>query len=147
MSVFGPQYPPELQAMVNHAERFAALLTEQEIRRLPSDEDGRAWVTGRGEEVEMAVGFIVADWRAGQLTDGGAASAVSSYLRAMHAEAEQHLSLGLVPECCVGDAAVTAPHTPYDQATVPGSTSTASPGDTLVDPAAVLADSTGKPER
>ncbi len=70
MSVFGPQYPPELQATVNHAERFAALLTEQEIRRLPSDEDGRAWVTGRGEEVEMTIGFIVADWRAGHRESG-----------------------------------------------------------------------------
>ncbi len=124
MSVFGPHYPPELQLTIDHAQRFAALLSQCEVRTPPRDERGRAWLTGRSQEVEMVVGFIAADWRAGRLTEAGAVSAVTAFLRAMHGEAERHLRLGPVLTCCTGDAAVTMPLTGYDPApTCPSSTS------------------------
>ena len=70
MTVFGPHYPAKLQPIINHAERLAALLHEHEIRNPPSDDAARAWLTGRAEEVEMVVGFIVADWREGERAIG-----------------------------------------------------------------------------
>jgi hypothetical protein len=133
MSVFGPHYPPELQPTMDNARRFASLLSQCELRQPPRDDAGRAELTGRSQEVEMVVGFIVADWRANWFTERGAVSAVASYLRAMHGEAERHLRLGPVPVCCAGDATVTAPLTTYDPA--PTSPSTGAVIDTVTDSA------------
>lgn len=147
MSVFGPHYTAPLQPVIDHAERFAAILSEQENGNPPSDDDARAWLTGRSEEVEMAVALIVADWRAGQLTEGAAVSAIASYLRGMHVGAERHLSAGPMLECCAGDAAVTVPLTPHDQRAEHGSVPAGPSADTLVGPGPLLVDSYDEPGR
>jgi hypothetical protein len=147
MSIFGPYYPSGLQQVVNHAERFASLLHQHETRTPPSDESGRTWVTGRAEELEIVVGFVIADWQNGELTEGAATSAIASYLRAVHARAERHLRIGLVPKCCVAEMAPTEPATPYDNVTVrafatatAASATAAATGDTLIDPASMVPD-------
>ncbi|HEY1698013.1 MAG TPA: hypothetical protein VGG39_37895 [Polyangiaceae bacterium] len=150
MGIFGPYYPPLLQPAISHAERFAVLLSCFEACRRPLAEAARAWLTGRTEEVEMVIGCLVEDWKAKRLSEEATEGAVSSYLRAVHAGARQHLGLDEVPECCLGDVAATVTLSPVDEepATVAVVRAPDLPtGDTLVDPAAVLADMVGKHSR
>jgi hypothetical protein len=150
MAIFGPYYPPALQLAISHAERFAAILWSIEVRRGLPDDAARAWVSGRAEEVETLIACVVDDWRAGRLTEEAAEGAVSSYLRIMHAGARRHLGLDEVPECCLGDVAPTVTMSPVDEEPPTVAVASAldrSAGDTLVDPAAVLADMVGKHER
>ena len=116
MSAFAPAYSSQLQAALDHAERFAAFLLDREIHHPPPNETGRAWLTGRSEEVEMVTGFILTDWRAGKVTDAGAFAAVSSYVRAMHIGARRHLRLDRTLECCGREGvAMTTLLAPHDQ--------------------------------
>ena len=149
MGVFGPYYPPALQLAVSHAEAFAALLEQIGVYESPSEEMARAWLTGRTEEIEMVVGHVVEDWKAGRLSEEAAEGAISSYLRAMHAGARTALGLGDVPECCLGDVASTIALSEADHAasTIAVPQPARPEGDTLVDPASLLAEMVGKRER
>jgi hypothetical protein len=149
MGVFGPYYPPLLQLAVSHAERFAAMLAEIEVYEQPTEEMARAWLTGRTEEIEMVVGCVVEDWKAGRLPVEAAERAVSSYLRAMHAGAQRHLELDTVPECCLGDVASTIAlgAADHEASTVALPQRARTEGDTLIDPAALLGEMVGKRER
>ncbi len=111
MSAFDAEYPFQLQQVVDHARRFVALLPSVEGAGVP--ERARVWLTGRVAEIETVVGALVADWRAGRLPEGAAVRAITSYLGAMHAGAEQHLGTGAEEACCQTDAASTLPQTPY----------------------------------
>jgi hypothetical protein len=149
MGIFGPHagYPLALKQAVDHAERLATILSTVEVRHRPDDRAARAWLTGRSEELEMVIEAIVGDWIAGRLTADGATSAVTSYLRAMHAGAERHLRLGPMPACCLDDIAATQPYSPSDEiaSTVRVPPLTKSDSDTLVDLAPLVADSDRKP--
>ncbi|MGH7298575.1 MAG: hypothetical protein ACRELB_26785 [Polyangiaceae bacterium] len=138
MAIFGPQYPFRLQQVIDHAERFVALLTSMRVRGEPSGDIARAWLTGRVEETESVLGTLVADWRGGRLSESAAVAAASSYLGAMHAAAERHLGTAAEAECCRSDVANTIPLTAYGD--------DAAAADTLPGSPAALADS-GRPER
>ncbi|HEY1698009.1 MAG TPA: hypothetical protein VGG39_37875 [Polyangiaceae bacterium] len=138
MAIFGPQYPFRLQQVIDHAERFVALLTSMRVRGEPSGDVARAWLTGRVEEIESVLGTLVADWRGGRLSESSAVAAVSSYLGAMHAAAERQLGTEAEAECCRSDVANTIPLTAYGD---DGATA-----DTLPGSPAALADSE-RPER
>ncbi len=116
---------------MSHAERFAALLAEIEVYERPGEETARAWR------------------KAGRLSEEAAERAVSSYLRAMHAGAQNHLDLDTVPECCLGDVASTVSESAeeHQASTVAVPQPDRTQGDTLVDPAAFLADVVGQRER
>lgn len=146
MGVFGPYYPALLQLAVSHAERFASMLSSIEVYERPSEEMARAWLTGRMEEVEMVVACVVDDWSSGRLSEDGAERAISSYLRAMHAGARTYLGLEDVPECCLGDVNSTIAQSEADHqaSTVAVPQPARVESDTLVDPAAVLAEVVGK---
>ena len=106
MNVFGPFYPPALQAVVNHAERLAELLGIHELAP-PTQEWAQAWMTGRADEVVRFVEHVVGLWRCGKLRDVDAAATVDGYLVTLHEGLAKHLRCDS-PSCCVGDAATTA---------------------------------------
>jgi hypothetical protein len=138
MGIFGPQYPFRLQQVIDHAERFVALLANARARGEPADDQARAWLLGRVEEIETVLGALLADWRGGRLSESAAVAAVSSYLGALHAAAQRHVGTGEEAACCQGDVATTIPLTAYceDPATA----------DTLPGSPAALADPC-RPER
>jgi hypothetical protein len=138
MALFGPQYPFRLQQVIDHAERFVALLMSATARGQPASDLARSWLTGRVEEIESVLGRLVADWQAGRLTESAAVASASSYLAAMHAAAERHLGAGAEAECCQADIANTIPLTAYGD--------DGAGADTLPGSPATLADSR-RPER
>jgi hypothetical protein len=110
MSLFEAEYPYQLQQVIDHARRFLALLSGADVAQ---SERARVWLTGRAAEIETVLAGLVADWRAGRLPERAAVVAIASYLRAMHAGAEQHLGASAEEACCQSDAASTIPQTPY----------------------------------
>jgi len=106
VNVFGPFYPPALQALVNHAERLSELLAVHELAP-PTQEWAQVWMTGRADEVVRFVEHVVALWRGGKLKDADAAATLDGYLVALHEGLAKHLSCD-APSCCAGDAATTA---------------------------------------
>ena len=128
MTIFEAQYPFQLQQVIDHGERFIALLTSAKAHDQGLNDVGRAWLTGRIEEIETVLGMFVADWRSCRLSERSAVVAVSSYLVAMHAGAERYLGMGAEAACCKTDVANTIPLTPYAEDagtadTLPGSPS------------------------
>jgi hypothetical protein len=126
MNVFEEQYPFPLQQVIDHAERFIALLSSPNDHGRDLNGAGRAWVTGRIEELETVIGTFVGDWRRGELPDQAAVVAISSYLEAMHAGAERYLGMGAEAACCRADEPNTIPAMPYAEDlgtadTLPGS--------------------------
>ena len=106
MNVFGPFYPPALQAVINHAERLSELLGIHELAP-PTQEWALVWMTGRADEIVRFVEHVVALRREGTLTDADAAATLAGYLAAVHEGLATHLKCA-APSCCVGDAATTA---------------------------------------
>jgi hypothetical protein len=106
VNVFGPFYPPALQAVVNHAERLTELLGVHELAP-PTQEWAQAWMTGRADEIVRFVEDVVVLWRAGEVGDADATATLDGYLVALHEGLAKHLRCG-APSCCVADAATTA---------------------------------------
>jgi hypothetical protein len=106
VTVFGPFYPPALQAVVNHAERLAELLGVHELAP-PTQEWAEAWTIGRADEVVRFVEEVVARWREGRVPDEHAAAALEDYLAALHEGLAKHLGC-TAPSCCAGGEATTA---------------------------------------
>jgi hypothetical protein len=140
MTVFGPQYPPCLQAVVNHAERFCALMARFEVMGTASDALGRAWLVGRSEEVETMLECVVGDWQAGRLTSDAAAAAAAAYLQALHLGAHKRLALSPALECCEGEEAPTPMPLDEDALTrlLPLAAPNRDAGETYFDPRAIL---------
>jgi hypothetical protein len=113
MSVYAKQYPSKLQGVVKHAERFAVLLAAAWTDR----EEGKVWLLGRQDEVELVVRTLVEDWEAGRVDEDGAASAVGAYLRAMHFGARRVLEAGDTFACCDDGGAITLPPVDRDAVT------------------------------
>jgi hypothetical protein len=105
MSPFGPFYPPRLQASVNHAERLARVLLEEEART----SDARhvaAWLVGRAGELERFVEAIAAEWRSRRRAPEAAACALDAYLAALHEGLASRLGV-TGPRCCGTDDVTT----------------------------------------
>lgn len=102
-SVFGPQYPPNIQTLVNHAERFCELLARIEVVHPPRTSIGRAWLSGRTEEIETLLTCLVGDWNAQKIGADALTNAVTAYLNALHSGAQRCLELGSAPDCCDAD--------------------------------------------
>jgi hypothetical protein len=106
VNVFGPFYPPALQAVVNHAERLAELLGIHELAP-PTQEWALAWTTGRADEVVRFVEHVVGLWRGEGLDEAAAAATLDGYLAALHEGLARHLGCE-APSCCTGDQTTTA---------------------------------------
>ncbi len=143
MTIYGPRcYPPGLQLAINHAERFTQLMNRLEATKPPEDPLGRAWLTGRADEVETVLASFVADWHAGRLSAAAAETAANSYLQTLHAGAQRRL--GPISLYCCGDDNLTTPTIAIDALTllVPVITPRPRPlgdaGETLCDPRGLL---------
>jgi len=106
VSVFGPFYPPALQAVVNHAERLSELLAIHELAP-PTQEWAHAWMTGRADEVVRFVEHVVGLWQGGKVREAEAAATLEGYIGALHEGLSKHLGCEAA-SCCVGDEATTA---------------------------------------
>ena len=106
MSVFAKRYPPKLQEVVKHAERFCVLLGQAWS---PDRDEARVWLVGREEEVELVVKCLVEDWELGHVDEEGAARSVGAYLRALHLGARGVLEAGDAFACCGDGGAITLP--------------------------------------
>lgn len=106
MSVFGPFYPPALQAVVNHAERLSELLAIHELAP-PTQEWAHAWMTGRADEVVRFVEHVAGLWQGGKVREAEAASTLDGYIAELHEGLSKHLGCEAA-SCCVGDEATTA---------------------------------------
>jgi hypothetical protein len=107
MSVFGPKYSLPFQAVINHAERFCALLGRLEEGSPPGDSLGRGWIVGRRSEIEAVLALIVDDWADEGIDADRATRCAASYLDELHEAAQTILGVGLVLDCCAEDEALT----------------------------------------
>ena len=105
MSPFGPFYPPRLQASVNHSERLARVLLEEEGRSFDAQHVA-AWLIGRAGELERFVEASVGEWREGQRGPEGAAAALDAYLASLHEGLARRLGI-TGPRCCGTDNVTT----------------------------------------
>jgi hypothetical protein len=80
MSVFGPQYPPELQRAVDGAEQLAQMFTLPE----GGDRLSETWAIGRATEIERFVEAVAEDWRAGHISELAAANSINAYIGGLH---------------------------------------------------------------
>jgi hypothetical protein len=140
LGVFGPRYAPPLQAVVNHGERFSELLVEVGLRGV-DDDDARAWLTHRCEEIELVLWLIVSDWAEGRLGLEEAARAAAIYLDDLHAGAKRFLGLDPSLDCCRAEASPTIIEVDaHDALTRPVAEAVfrSDPGETWVDPETLL---------
>jgi len=116
MRVFGPFYPPPLQAAVSHAERLADLVSVEERSTGGGSDAAVAWLVGRSDEIERFVEQIVDDWRANRLGPQEAAAALDDYLAKLHDGLHSQLGIG-APACCFGSLTATARMAPLSAET------------------------------
>jgi hypothetical protein len=112
MSAFGPFYPPELQVVVNHAERLSDLLVAHELSP-PTDEWAVAWVVGRANEVAELALDVTSSWRAGTLDVTSAAAVLRTYLASLHEGMARHLA-HTPARCCLSEDETTNPGAPSE---------------------------------
>jgi hypothetical protein len=98
MPVFGPFYPPVLQAVVDHAERLWDLLALRELTP-PTEEWAEAWTMGRADEIVRFAEHVIGLWEERRLADGGAASMLEGYLAVVHQGLTRHFGFD-APRCC-----------------------------------------------
>jgi hypothetical protein len=80
--LFGPFYGPALQPIVNHFERFSALVAAREERL--ADGFG-SWVVGRADEIAEFLRDVLERWPSGTIGEPHAVLALTEYLADLHA--------------------------------------------------------------
>jgi hypothetical protein len=146
MSVFGPKYPPPLQAAILHAERFCDLVADLEQRRNSRADEGRRWLVRRRREIATVLELVVTDWDAGRLGLEEASREVGLYLGDLHAGARRSLGLGPVLECCLLDDSLTViPACTEETSIYIGLGPAAVANDTLFDPSTLVGAPAGVP--
>jgi hypothetical protein len=108
MGVFGPKYPPQLQPVMNHAERFCELLARLEERQPKLRGSGRRWLIRRREEIELVFALLIGDLAADRISIREAARSAATYLDELHVGARRSLDLSPILPCCAEDEALTA---------------------------------------
>lgn len=99
-----PFCPPELKERVNHAERFARLIST--LRGCESNAISAAWLSGRREEIAVVVDDCIARCNAPGTSAQAAAVALAAYLDSLH-NAVQHHFPGVSLTCCPSSNAVS----------------------------------------
>jgi hypothetical protein len=97
----GPPYPAALLLSVRHAENLCGVLA----RLTPSPDHlfARAWLLGRRQEVACFVEHVTRDFRSGRLGAVSAASAIDTYLTALHKGLAVHFGERF-PSCCAASS-------------------------------------------
>jgi hypothetical protein len=103
----GCPYPPALLLSVRHAENLCGVLA----RLTPSPDHlfARAWLLGRRQEVACFVEHVTRDFRAKRLGEISAASAIDTYLTALHKGLAVHFGERF-PSCCASSSSPVALH-------------------------------------
>ena len=144
MSVFGPKYPPPLQATISHAERFCELVADLQQHRRPRADEGRRWLVRRSQEIVTVLALMVEDWSEGRLGLEDATREIAQYLADLHAGARRSLTLGPVLECCLLEDSVTVVADSSDDSPMRMLLRTGA-NDTLFDPSALVGAPPGVP--
>jgi hypothetical protein len=87
MGVFGPKYPPRLQEVVSHAERFCQQLSRWEETGQGESAEAHAWLVGRSGEIELVLALALSDWKSERVSIEEAGQSMSTYLLELHAAA------------------------------------------------------------
>jgi len=107
---FGPFYPSELQAAVNHAERVAALIAR--VRASPRDAEGAAWIAGRAEEIEAVVALVADEWTRAGISVATAARKIDVYVETLHRGLALHFPNASLACCSAAFATTELPASP-----------------------------------
>jgi hypothetical protein len=89
----------ELQRVLRHAERFAALLFVHELTPPFGDDEAARWLFGRAAEVERYAESVMDDRAEGVIDERGAIASLQQYLDAMHAGLTTVVGAA-APSCC-----------------------------------------------
>jgi len=107
MGVFGPKYPPPVQGVVSHAERFCELLSHAERFGLCDSVAARVFVYGRQSEIELVLELALADMAAGRVPVESAVASIAAYLEELHESASEALGLDGELDCCCDEVMLT----------------------------------------
>lgn len=101
--LFGPFYGPALQPVVNHLERFSAIVSEREAK-LP---DGfGSWEVGRADEIAEFLHDVLERVRSGAIDEAHAVEALTAYVRDLHVGYRENVN-PIAPSCCRAPAEPT----------------------------------------
>jgi hypothetical protein len=107
MGVFGPKYPPRLQEVVSHAERFCQQLSRWEEAGQGESAEAQAWLVGRTGEIELVLALALSDWNDKRVSIENAAQSMSTYLLELHAAARIVFGIEDELDCCCDEAFLT----------------------------------------
>jgi hypothetical protein len=92
------RYPPELEAVLQHAQRLREFIGRKERGTYIVDAGG-PWIAGRSGEIQCVVALMAIDWHEGRQTTAEAIASLNRYLRALHDGLAMHLDIDQ-PPCC-----------------------------------------------
>jgi|HubBroStandDraft_6_1064221.scaffolds.fasta_scaffold147663_2 hypothetical protein len=92
------RYPPELDAVLQHAQRLREFIARKERATYILDPGG-PWIAGRSGEIQCVVAIVALDWHEGRHGTEGAVVSLNRYLRELHDGLAMHLDVGQ-PPCC-----------------------------------------------
>jgi hypothetical protein len=95
---FSRRYPPELDAVLQHAQRLREFIARKERATYIFDPGG-SWITGRSGEIQCVVAIVAMDWHEGRHCTDGAVVSLNRYLRGLHDGLAMHLDIEQ-PPCC-----------------------------------------------
>ncbi len=89
----------DLQGVLRHAERLAALLFVHELTPPRRNEAACVWLLGRAAEVERYIETVVEDRQSGRIDPRDAAIVLQRYLDSLHAGLATVVG-ATSPSCC-----------------------------------------------
>jgi len=92
------RYPPELDAVLQHAQRLREFIARKERSTYIFDPGG-PWIAGRSGEIQCVVALVALDWHEGRHGTEGAVLSLNRYLRGLHDGLAMHLDIDQ-PPCC-----------------------------------------------
>ncbi len=95
---FPRRYPPELEDVLQHAQRLREFIARKERATYIVDPGG-PWIAGRAGEIQCVVALAALDWHEGRHCTEGAVASLNRYLRGLHDGLAMHLDIDQ-PPCC-----------------------------------------------
>jgi hypothetical protein len=92
------RYPPELDAVLEHARRLQDFMGRKERATYIFDAGG-PWIAGRAGEIQCVVALVAMDWHEGRHDTEAAVASLNRYLRGLHDGLAMHLDIEQ-PPCC-----------------------------------------------
>jgi hypothetical protein len=92
------RYPPELDAVLEHARRLQDFIGRKE-RAIYIFDPGGPWIAGRAGEIQCVVALVAMDWHEGRHDTEAAVASLNRYLRGLHDGLAMYLDIEQ-PPCC-----------------------------------------------